>query len=116
MKPHLLEEEMIGLPLVRAFFEPKEVGKIVKKIIAGTPKEEMGSFIYYQGKENFRNVFMKQEKIPSSNRFSANLRPQDFVLVRRAVGPTACQTWNTSREQRQPCMTRSTTTPTHTIR
>ena len=30
-------------------------------------------------------------KSPSSNRISANLRPQDCVLVRRAFGPTACQ-------------------------
>jgi hypothetical protein len=66
MLPHLLEEEQQGLPLMRAFFTPAEVGKVVQKILSNpaAPKEEMGSFIHFMGEEHFRNVFMPQEGIP----------------------------------------------------
>ena len=66
MLPHLREEEQQGLPLCRAFFTPKEVGKIVQRILSNpnAPKEEMGSFIHYMGENHFRNVFMPQEGIP----------------------------------------------------
>ena len=66
MLPHLAEEEAQGLPLCRAFFTPKEVGKIVQRILGNpdAPKEEMGSFIHYMGEDHFRKVFMPQEGIP----------------------------------------------------
>ena len=66
MLPHLLEEEAQGLPLCRAFFTPKEIGKIVQQIMGNpnAPKEEMGSFIHYMGEDHFRKVFMPQEGIP----------------------------------------------------
>lgn len=66
MKPHLLEEEHVGLPLMRAFFEPKEIGVMIQKIVGNkdAPKEEMGSFIYFLTETKFRNEFMKQEGIP----------------------------------------------------
>lgn len=66
MKPHLLEEEAIALPLLRAFFTPPEVGKLVQEIL-GNPKapiEEKGSFIFWQTADKFRNKFMSQEGIP----------------------------------------------------
>ncbi len=62
--PHLLEEEEIALPLVRAFFTHGEVKKPVMKILQTSGKAESGSFVYRQGEEYFRSVFMKQEKIP----------------------------------------------------
>ncbi|KAJ1451106.1 hypothetical protein M885DRAFT_530575 [Pelagophyceae sp. CCMP2097] len=66
MKSHLLEEEHIGIPLMRAFFTPKEVSPIIQKIVGSVtaPKEEMGSFIYFLTEAKFRNEFMKQEGIP----------------------------------------------------
>ena len=38
MKEHLQEEEDIGLPLMRAYFEPAEMAKIVQQILQKTPK------------------------------------------------------------------------------
>ena len=66
MKPHLLEEEHFGIPLMRAYFKPKEIGKIVGDIMGSkyAPKEEMGAFIYFLGEQKFREEFMKQEGIP----------------------------------------------------
>ena len=66
MKPHLLEEEYFGIPLMRAYFKPKEIGKIVADIMGSkyAPKEEMGAFIYFLGEKKFREEFMKQEGIP----------------------------------------------------
>ena len=66
IKPHLLEEEYFGIPLMRAYFKPKEIAKIVADIMGSThaPKEEMGAFIYFLGEKKFREEFMKQEGIP----------------------------------------------------
>ena len=66
MELHLLEEEHFGIPLMRAYFKPKEMGKIVGDIMGSkyAPKEEMGSFIYFLGEKKFREEFMKQEGIP----------------------------------------------------
>eukprot|EP00930_Biecheleria_cincta_P025791 TRINITY_DN1829_c0_g1_i3.p1 TRINITY_DN1829_c0_g1~~TRINITY_DN1829_c0_g1_i3.p1 ORF type:complete len:318 (-),score=54.86 TRINITY_DN1829_c0_g1_i3:234-1136(-) len=61
--PHLLEEEVGPLPLMRAYFRPEEIAPIVQKIVGKGPACEMGSFIYYAGEEaSFE--FMKQEGIP----------------------------------------------------
>eukprot|EP00930_Biecheleria_cincta_P025790 TRINITY_DN1829_c0_g1_i2.p1 TRINITY_DN1829_c0_g1~~TRINITY_DN1829_c0_g1_i2.p1 ORF type:complete len:290 (-),score=59.50 TRINITY_DN1829_c0_g1_i2:234-1058(-) len=63
MLPHLLEEEVGPLPLMRAYFRPEEIAPIVQKIVGKGPACEMGSFIYYAGEEaSFE--FMKQEGIP----------------------------------------------------
>jgi hemerythrin-like domain-containing protein len=63
MLPHLREEELTQLPLMRAYFSPEEIGPIVQKIIARGPPCEMGSFICTMGDEAFFE-FMKQEGIP----------------------------------------------------
>lgn len=34
MLPHLQEEEEMGLPLCRAYFDNKEMGKVIQKIVA----------------------------------------------------------------------------------
>eukprot|EP01083_Nonionella_stella_P017121 47850_1 len=62
--PHLLEEERISLPLLRAYFSPREVKPQVMKINKRITDNEGGSFVHYMGEENFRNGFMKQEGIP----------------------------------------------------
>lgn len=63
MLPHLREEELTQLPLMRAYFSPEEISPIVQKIIARGPPAEMGSFICTMGEEAFFD-FMKQEGIP----------------------------------------------------
>lgn len=64
--PHLKEEEDVGIPLMRAFFTPEEIGALVASIVGDkmAPKEEMGSFIYFLGEKLFRERFMPQEGIP----------------------------------------------------
>ena len=66
MKPHLLEEEYYGIPLMRAYFKQTEIGKVVQEIVGSktAPREEMGAFIYFLGERKFRDEFMKQEGIP----------------------------------------------------
>ena len=64
--PHLLEEEAVVLPLMRAYFLHEEYAALVQDIMSNpeAPKSEMGSFIHFMGEENFRSEFMKQEGIP----------------------------------------------------
>jgi hemerythrin-like domain-containing protein len=64
MLPHLLEEEEVGLPLFRSYFEPKAAAKITQKIARQASRLEMGSFVYFLGTEKFRSMFMKNEGIP----------------------------------------------------
>jgi hemerythrin-like domain-containing protein len=66
MKEHLAEEEAIGLPLMRAYFEHSDIGEIIQKILGNknAPKEEIGSFIYCLGEEKMRKEFMPREGIP----------------------------------------------------
>jgi len=64
MLPHLKEEEETALPLLRAYFTPKEFLPVIQKIMKHGPKIEMGSFIYAMGVDKFRNEFMKNEGIP----------------------------------------------------
>ena len=66
IRSHFDEEETIGLPLSRAYFQPKEIAKIMKK---GQSKKKpqllgIGCFVYFNGTESVRQ-FMKQEGIPS---------------------------------------------------
>jgi iron-sulfur cluster repair protein YtfE (RIC family) len=65
MLPHLKEEEDIALPLMRAYFTPKEIGPKTQKIVDSSPDCELGSFIYYMTEHKFRSEFMKKEGIPS---------------------------------------------------
>ena len=62
MLPHLVEEEDVALPLLMAYFTPKEVARVVRSFTS--TKSELGSFVHYQTVEGFRNKFMKQEGIP----------------------------------------------------
>ena len=64
MRPHLLEEEAVGLPLFRAYFTPKEAQPQVMKIVEKDPRGAMGSFIFCMGEDKFRTEFMKQHGIP----------------------------------------------------
>jgi hypothetical protein len=64
MRPHLQEEEDIGLPLLRAYMTQKEVAPIIQKIVAKTTPMELGSMIHFMGAEKCRKEFMPQEGIP----------------------------------------------------
>ena len=64
MRPHLLEEEAVGLPLLRAYFTPEETHSQVMKIVKKDPAGAMGSFIFCMGEDKFRSEFMKDDGIP----------------------------------------------------
>ena len=64
MLPHLLEEEEIGLPLFRAYFDPKSASEVTFKILNQASRLELGSFIYFMGEETFRKDVMIRENIP----------------------------------------------------
>jgi len=65
MLPHLLEEEEIGLPLFRAYFDPKSASEVTYKILKQASRLELGSFIYFMGEETFRKDVMIRDNIPS---------------------------------------------------
>lgn len=102
MIPHLLEEEQVALPLMRAYFEHHEVAAQVKKIQMGAPKVETGSFIYYMSKEHFRETFMKENGIPGFLWFIA-FRPgysyflenviADIDTMKTGVAPVKKRKW-----------------------
>ncbi|GKY92972.1 hypothetical protein MPSEU_000265800 [Mayamaea pseudoterrestris] len=62
--PHLAEEEEIGLPLLRAYFTPKEVKPQIAKIVKHASKFEIGSIVEACGTEFARKTFMPNEGIP----------------------------------------------------
>jgi hypothetical protein len=64
MLPHLHEEEVVGLPLARAFFTPQEIGKVVSSFISKGDPISLGSFIHCMGHKKDVNAFMSQEGIP----------------------------------------------------
>ena len=64
MVPHLYEEEQVGLPLARAYFTPKEMGKKIQEIMAKADPLEMGSFFHHIGSKKDIQNFMRQEGIP----------------------------------------------------
>lgn len=64
MLPHLHEEEVIGLPLARAYFTPKEVSAIVAKMLKDASPISLGSFVHALGSKQDAKRFMKQEGIP----------------------------------------------------
>ena len=65
--PHLLEEEQVGLLLMRAYFTQDEIRPVIGKILARTQKLEpftIGLMIHYLGETYVRNTMMKNEGIP----------------------------------------------------
>ncbi|KAL1499787.1 hypothetical protein AB1Y20_012473 [Prymnesium parvum] len=68
MLPHLCEEEKVALPLLRAYFTPKEFEKIISSILKESPPLALGSFWYWlEGKRGDKSAIMKfmaQEGIP----------------------------------------------------
>jgi len=64
LKPHLREEECVGLPLLRAYFTPAEVKPKIDQIIDKDPPLALGSFIFAMGGEAPLKEFMAQEGIP----------------------------------------------------
>jgi len=52
MLPHLIEEEQMALPLVRAYFTPAEYKAITNKIIAASGKAPLGAFFYWQASKD----------------------------------------------------------------
>ena len=66
VRPHLLEEEAIGVPLMRAYFTEAEVAKLISnQLLRKIAKMESGSFIAGMGVERFRKEFLPQEHAPS---------------------------------------------------
>jgi hypothetical protein len=102
MKPHLLFEEEQGLPLMRAYFTPKEIEPIIQEIVKNGPRHEIGAICYWSGPDYFRNEFMPQEGIPSfvwfiDFQFKYNAYKEVFVknvdAVKEGIEPPAPLTW-----------------------
>ena len=64
MKAHLTEEEGICVPLMRAYFDFKEVNKKVGEIMQVMDPTLMGAFVHHQGTKKEIQPFMAQERIP----------------------------------------------------
>ena len=64
MLPHLQEEEDIGLPLLMAYFTPKEVNQVTEKFLKDADKRSLGSFVHWMGNKNECLKFQKNEGIP----------------------------------------------------
>jgi hypothetical protein len=65
MISHLREEELIGLPLVRAYFTPLEVFECTNQFIKKGDPRSLGSFIHCLGSKKNTFEFMKNHQIPS---------------------------------------------------
>ena len=66
MEPHLVEEQNILVPLMRAYYPHGEVNKKVAEIMQKLDPVHAGAFVHsFAGKNDFMS-FMSQEKIPSS--------------------------------------------------
>jgi len=64
MLPHLYEEEQVGLPLVRAYFTPKEVEKVVSSFMQKGDPVSIGSFVHVMGHKKDAKAFMRENAIP----------------------------------------------------
>ena len=64
MKAHLTEEEGICVPLMRAYFDFKEVNKKFGEIMQVMDPTLMGAFVHHQGTKKEIQTFMAQERIP----------------------------------------------------
>lgn len=65
MLPHLFEEEMVGLPLARAYFTPQEIEKVVATFMKNGDPVSLGSFVHVMGHKADAQRFMKENGIPS---------------------------------------------------
>jgi len=64
MEPHLVEEQNILVPLMRAYYPHGEVNKKVAEIMQKLDPVHAGAFVHsFAGKNDFMS-FMSQEKIP----------------------------------------------------
>lgn len=64
MLPHLHEEEVVGLPLARAYFTPQEIGKVVSSFVKNGDPIALGSFVHAMGRKKDAQAFMAREGIP----------------------------------------------------
>jgi len=64
MLPHLHEEEQVGLPLVRAYFTPAEIDKVVATILKRSDPVSLGAFVHVMGHKKEVKLFMKENGIP----------------------------------------------------
>ena len=64
MLPHLHEEEVVGLPLARAFFTPAEVAKVTESFVKDGDPVAMGSFVHVNGSKKANMTFMRTYGIP----------------------------------------------------
>lgn len=64
MLPHLHEEEVVGLPLARAYFSPAEIGKVVESFMKNGDPVSMGGFIHVLGGKKDALTFMANHGIP----------------------------------------------------
>uniref|UniRef100_A0A7S4K2U1 Hemerythrin-like domain-containing protein n=1 Tax=Odontella aurita TaxID=265563 RepID=A0A7S4K2U1_9STRA len=65
LRPHLLEEERVCLPLVRVYFTPEEMSPVGRKMMEAEPDSTMGAMVHAMGTKEFRSVFMTGQGIPS---------------------------------------------------
>jgi len=65
MLPHLFEEEQVGLPLVRAYFTPAEVEKVVASFMKNGDPVALGSFVHVLGHKKDAQAFMRENGIPT---------------------------------------------------
>lgn len=65
MTLHMDEEKEVILPLLRAYYRPKEVMVIDRRVVFQPTTYDLGSFVYYEGKDRFRRDFMKSQGVPS---------------------------------------------------
>ncbi|CAB9524863.1 expressed unknown protein [Seminavis robusta] len=77
MREHLQEEEDIGLPLLRAYFTPKELLRTVMKLSKKESSNPLvtGTFVHHMGKDHCRKEFMKEHDVPSFVWYIAFARP-----------------------------------------
>ena len=64
MEPHLAEEEQTVVPILRAFFDQKEVAAKVQPMMQEMDSLLMGAFVHHQGSKTDFIKFMRQEGIP----------------------------------------------------
>ena len=62
---HFEHEEQRTIPTIRDTFAAAEWAPIIRTFFDRGAREEFGSLIHAMGKDRFRNVFMKQRRIPS---------------------------------------------------
>merc|ERR1719240_1841009 len=79
MLPHLYEEEVVGLPLVRAYFTPAEIEKVVSSFMKNGDPVALGSFVHVIGHKKDAQTFMKQNGIP---KFVWHLPGKGFKALR----------------------------------